>query len=366
MNFSLNQLLRWLIFTLLFPLVFLNGWLAFLLVKNFQPVVTILILATLLAFVLNYPVSILQQGGVKRNYAVALVFILALVIVVALGITLVPIVLDQFHEMVKVLPQWIDSSEEKLQIVNNWFFKQKLNINLSQLLARITDQLPSELEFVSDKLLSIFIDTIDSISEALITVVLTFYLLLDGPRIWQGIFKKLPGSFAQKVSQSIQKNFQNYLIGQGTLALLMGVSITLLFLGFQVQFGLLFGLGVGLLSLIPFGDVVSLVVITFIIATHDFWLALKVFAVAVVIDQLIDQAIAPRLLGKFTGIRPIWILIALLVGTNVGGVLGLLVAVPIAGFIKDVVDGFSKSGDSDNVVESEAASELLAKESISQ
>jgi predicted PurR-regulated permease PerM len=362
MNFSLNQLLRWLIFTLLFPLVFLNGWLAFLLVKNFQPVVTILILATLLAFVLNYPVSILQQGGVKRNYAVALVFILALVIVVALGITLVPIVLDQFHEMVKVLPQWIDSSEEKLQIVNNWFFKQKLNINLSQLLARITDQLPSELEFVSDKLLSILLDTIDSISEALITVVLTFYLLLDGPRIWQGIFKKLPGSFAQKVSQSIQKNFQNYLIGQGTLALLMGVSITLLFLGFQVQFGLLFGLGVGLLSLIPFGDVVSLVVITFIIATHDFWLALKVFAVAVVIDQLIDQAIAPRLLGKFTGIRPIWILIALLVGTNVGGVLGLLVAVPIAGFIKDVVDGFSKSGDSDNVVESEAASELLAKE----
>ncbi|MCC5617894.1 AI-2E family transporter [Nostoc sp. CHAB 5836] len=366
MSFSLNQLLRWLIFTLLFPLVFLNGWLAFLLVKNFQPVVTILVLATLLAFVLNYPVSILQQGGVKRSYAVALVFILALVIVVALGITLVPIVLDQFHEMVKVLPQWIDSSEEKLQIVNDWFFKQKLNINLSQILARITEQLPNELEFVSDKLLSILIDTIDSISEALITVVLTFYLLLDGPRIWQGIFKKLPGSFAQKASQSIQQNFQNYLIGQGTLALLMGVSITLLFLGFQVQFALLFGLAVGLLSLIPFGDVVSLVVITLIIATHDFWLALKVFAVAVVIDQLIDQAIAPRLLGKFTGIRPIWILIALLVGTNVGGVLGLLVAVPIAGFIKDVVDGFSKSGDSDNVLESEAASELLAKESISQ
>ncbi|MEH2026336.1 AI-2E family transporter [Nostoc sp.] len=365
MNFSLNQLLRWLIFTLLFPLVFLNGWLAFLLVKNFQPVVTILLLATLLAFVLNYPVSILQKGGVKRGYAVALVFILALVIVVALGITLVPILLDQFNEMVRVLPQWIDSSEEKLQIVNDWFFRHKLNVNLSQLLARVTDQLPNELEFVSDKLLSILIDTLDSISEALITVVLTFYLLLDGPRIWQGIFKKLPGSFAHKVSQSIQQNFQNYLIGQVTLAFMMGVSVTLLFLGFQVQFGLLFGLGVGVLSLIPFGDVVSLIVITFIIATHDFWLAVKVFAVAVVIDQLIDQAIAPRLLGKFTGLRPIWVLIALLVGTNVGGVLGLLVAVPIAGFIKDVADGFSTSGNSDEVGESKAASELLPEESIS-
>ncbi len=366
MNFSLNQLLRWLIFTLLFPLAFLNGWLVFLLVKNFQPVVTILVLATLLAFVLNYPVSILQKRGVKRSYAVALVFISALVIVVALGITLLPIVLEQFNEMVKVFPQWIDSSEEKLQIVNSWFFRHKLNVNLSQLLTGITEKLPNELEFISDKLLSIIIDTIDSISEALIIVVLTFYLLLDGPRIWEGIFKKLPGSLAQQVSQSIQQNFQNYLIGQGTLALLMGVSITLLFLGFQVQFALLFGLGVGLLSLIPFGDVVSLVVITFIIATHNFWLAVKVFAVAVVIDQLIDQAIAPRLLGKITGIRPIWVLIALLVGTNVGGVLGLLVAVPVAGFIKDATDGFSTSDDSDNLVKSEAASELLAKESISQ
>ncbi|MEH2245440.1 AI-2E family transporter [Nostoc sp.] len=366
MNFSLNQLLRWLIFTLLFPLVFLNGWLAFLLVKNFQPVVTILVLATLLAFVLNYPVSILQERGVKRSFAVALVFILALVIIVALGIILLPIILEQFNEMVKVLPRWIDSSEEKLQIVNDWFFRHKLNVNFSQLVTRITDQLPTELEFISDKLLSIIIDTIDSISEALITVVLTFYLLLDGPRIWQEIFKKLPGSFAHKVSQSIQQNFQNYLIGQGTLALLMGVSVTLLFLAFQVQFALLFGLTVGLLSLIPFGDVISLIVIILIIATHDFWLAAKVAAVAVVIDQLIDQAIAPRLLGKFTGIRPIWVLIALLVGTNVGGVLGLLIAVPVAGFIKDATDGFSKSSDSEDVVKSELASKLLAEESISQ
>ncbi|MFS0517500.1 AI-2E family transporter [Nostoc sp. UIC 10607] len=365
MNFSLNQLLKWLIFTLLFPLVFLNSWLAFLLFKTFQPVGTILVLAILLAFVLNYPVSILQQRGVKRSYAVSLVFILALVIIVALGITLVPIILEQFNEMAKVLPQWIDSSEEKLKVLNDWFLRHKINVNLSHLLTQITDQLPNEIEFVSDKLLSIIRDTIDSISEALIIVVITFYLLLDGPRIWEAIFKKLPGSLPQQVSQSIQQNFQNYLIGQGTLALLMGVSLTLLFLAFQVQFALLFGLGVGLLSLIPFGDVVSLVVITLIIATHDFWLAVKVFAVAVVIDQLIDQAIAPRLLGKFTGLRPIWVLVALLVGTNVGGVLGLLIAVPVAGFIKDVADGFSKPSGFDQPVDGDAASELLVEESAS-
>jgi predicted PurR-regulated permease PerM len=366
MNFSLNQLLKWLIFTLLFPLLFLNGWLAFRLFQNLQPLLTIFILATLFAFILNYPVSFIQKRGVKRNYAVSSVFILTLVILVTFGITLLPIVMEEFSEITRVLPQWIDSSSERLQILNDWFFRHKLNVNLSELLTRVTDRLPDELEYVSDKLLSIIIDTIDSVSEALITVVLTFYLLLDGPRLWEGIFKKLPGNFAKKVSLSIQQNFQNYFIGQGSLALLMGVSETLLLLGFQVQFGLLFGLGIGLLSLIPFGDIVSLFVITLIIATHDVWLALKVFALAIVIDQLIDQAIAPRLLGRFTGLRPLWVIIALLVGTNIGGVLGLLVAVPVAGFIKDVADGFSKSTSSENLVEGEEAVELLPEESISQ
>ncbi|MBW4643262.1 MAG: AI-2E family transporter [Goleter apudmare HA4340-LM2] len=365
MNLPLAQLLKWLILTLLFPAIFLNTWLAFRLFQYFQPLITILVLATLLAFILNYPVAGLEKRGVQRNYAVALVFTSASVILIALGVILLPIILEQFNEMAKLLPQWIDSSEQKLQILNDWAFGQRLTVNLGQLLTQITNRLPDELEFLSDKLLSIIIDTIDSISEGLVTIVLTFYFLLDGPRIWEIIFKKLPWSVSQKISKSIQQNFQNYLIGQVSLALLMGFSQTLMFFAFQIQFALLFGLGVGVMSLIPFGDVLSLVIITLILATHDFWLAVKVLVVAIVIDQLIDQAIAPRLLGKFTGIRPIWVIISLLIGTYSAGLLGLLIAVPVAGFIKDVLEGFaSLSEDSDNPTLE--LTELLTEESASQ
>ncbi|AFY34586.1 AI-2E family transporter [Calothrix sp. PCC 7507] len=363
MSIPLNQLLKWLILTLLFPAVFLNGWLVFRLFQYFQPLVTILVLATLLAFILNYPVSVIESRGVKRNYAVALVFISTSLVLVALGITLLPIILEQFNEMAKLLPQWIDSSMKEVQVINDWAFSQKLKVNLGQVLTQVTSRLPDEFEFLSDKLLSIIIDTIDSISEGLVTVVLTFYFLLDGPRIWEVIFKKLPWSVGQKISKSIQQNFQNYLIGQVSLALLMGVSQTLMFFAFQVQFALLFGLGVGIMSLIPFGDVLSLIVITLILATHDLWLAVKILVVAIVIDQLIDQAIAPRLLGKITGIRPIWVIIALLLGTYVGGLLGLLIAVPVAGVIKDALEGFAFP---DNAVVNGEVGELLTEESAPQ
>lgn len=366
MNISLNQLLKWLISTLLFPLIFLNGWLIYQIFHYFQPLVTIFVLATLFAFILNYPVSLLEKKGIKRTYAVAIVFISAILILIALGITLLPIASEQFHEIVKVLPQWIDSSQQKLQNLNDWALGEKFKLNIGQILTRVIDKLPDELELFSNRILSVIIETIDSISEAIVTFVITFYLLLDGPRIWQGIFKKLPWSFTEKLNQSIQKNFENYLIGQGTLALLMGTSQTLLFLAFKVQFGLLFGLGVGFLSLIPFGDVVSLIVITLIVATHDVWLALKILAVAVVIDQVIDQAIAPRLLGSFTGLKPLLVLSSLLVGTYIGGLLGLLIAVPIAGLIKDVLDGFaSLTNDNDDALPPESVTEVFPSESTS-
>ncbi|QIR38136.1 AI-2E family transporter [Tolypothrix sp. PCC 7910] len=364
MNFSLNQLIKVLILTLLFPLVFLNGWLAFKFFQYFQPIVTIFVLASLFAFILNYPVSQLQKRGLKRNYAVALVFISALLIVIGLGMTLLPLALEQFNEMAKLLPQWIDANEAKIQAFNNSLGNQKLRVNFGQIIAQVTNHLPDELESIFNNFLIIIKDTIDSVSEVIVTVVLTFYLLIDGKRIWEGIFNKIPSESAQKVRESLQQNFQNYLIGQVSLALLMGVAETLLFLAFQVQFALLFGLGVGILSLIPFGDVVSLIVIILIIASHDIWLAVKIFAVAIIIDQVIDQAIAPRLLGQFTGLRPVWVIVSLLVGTYIGGLLGLLIAVPVAGFIKDAADGFiSLSDDAKNTIEPQSLPEILTEES---
>lgn len=363
MNIAINKLLQWLLITFLFPAIFLNAWLAFRTFQYFQPIITVIVLASLFAFILDYPVSWLEHRQLERKYAVILVFATFILIVIAAGVTLVPIVLEQFNEMVKILPQRIDASEAKLHELNQWVVNQGLPVNLSRLFSQLTDHLPEELEKLTDKFVGLAVETIDSISEALLTIVLTFYLLLDGERLWQGIFKKLPGNFGHKIKQSLQQNFQNYLIGQVVLASLVGVLMTTMFLILKVPFGLLFGLGMGLLSLIPFGDVVSLGVITSLIGLHDFWLAVKVLVIAVVIDQSIDQAIAPRLLGSFTGLRPIWVLIALLVGTYVGGLLGLVLAVPLAGVINNAIDGWNVpvSEYTNNSVQGEELVEVVKK-----
>ncbi|MBE9018702.1 AI-2E family transporter [Chroococcidiopsidales cyanobacterium LEGE 13417] len=340
MNGSKNKLWQWLAIALPFPLLVFNGWLALLVFQYFQPLIAIFGLAAVLAFILNYPVQWLQQRQVQRQYAVFLVFLIALVTSIALGITLIPLLVEELSEGARLLPQWIDAGTAKLKMIDTWVETQQLPFDLTHLTTQVSDRLPDELQFLGEELVMLIIGTIDSVSEAILTVVLTFYLLLDGERLWRGVFGRLPSRWSIPLQRSLQQNFQNYLIGQVALAALVGTDMTLAFVALGVPFGLLFGLGIGAMTLIPFGDVLSFSLVGLLVAVHDFWLGAKTLAVAVVVDQIIDQAIAPRLLGSFTGLSPIGVLIALAVGTKIGGLLGLITAVPIASCLKNLFDLF--------------------------
>ena len=337
---SVKKLYRWLLIGLLFPLVFLDGWLALKVFQYFQPLITIFVLATLLAFILNYPVQFLQKRGITRHQAVLIIFLVTLLVLVTLGVTLLPILLEDLSEIAQLLPQWIDSSNQQLQALHSWVVQQRLPINLSWVVTQLKNSLPNQLQSLGDQVVSLALDTVDSLSEAVLTAVLTFYFLLDGDKISRGVFQRLPSTFGAKVQQSLQQNFQNYLLGQLALAFLVGCSLTIAFLVLKVPFALLLGIGVGVLALIPFGDVFSVVLISLLLASQNLWLGVKVLVVSTVIDQVIDQAIAPRLLGSFTGLRPVWVIVALLVGTKIGGLLGLVIAVPVASVIKSALDGF--------------------------
>lgn len=335
---SLDRLLRWLLLALLFPFLCLNGWLSFKVLQFFQPLVTSLMLAALLAFLLNSPVYFLQRQGLRRHWAAAIVASIAAVTLGILGVTLVPALSDDVQEVVQLVPQWLDSASQQLASVENLAQHNRLPAGLSQVVAALSDRLPQEIESFADEALALGLGAIGNISEALLTAVLTFYLLLDGDKIANGLFDRLPGETGDTVRQALQKNFQNYFLGQLALSALVGTLITITFVLLKAPYAMLFGLTVGVFSIIPFGDTVTFTLISLLIAAQNPWLGARVFVVSLVIDQLIDQLITPRLLGRFTGLRPLWVLIALVVGTKIGGLLGLVLAVPLSGFVKTLLD----------------------------
>ncbi|MBW4470642.1 MAG: AI-2E family transporter [Stenomitos rutilans HA7619-LM2] len=333
-----NNWNQWLKTRLALPLIVLNGWVLLQLMDYFEPLFTIFVLSAVLAYVLNYPVRFLCQRGITRGYAVLIVLVISLLVLVMLGITLFPTVVAQLTEIVTLLPDWVNAVGQKLEALQGWAVSHRLPINLSRLIAQLSDRLPTEVQGVADETLTLTLDAIGSLSEALLVIVLTLYLLLDGRRVWDGVLRWVPLKYRDRMGQQLESNFHRYFIGQAAMGLIMGTALTIAFFLLNVPYSLLLGLLVGLMTLIPFGDVLSFGLISILVAAQDLGLGIKTLVTAAVIDQLVDQAIAPRVLGGFTGLKPIWVVISLLIGTKIAGLPGLLTAVPVAGFIQDVLE----------------------------
>jgi predicted PurR-regulated permease PerM len=130
------------------------------------------------------------------------------------------------------------------------------------------------------------------------------------------------------------------------------------FLWLKVPFGLLFGLSIGIMALVPFGGSVGIALTTTLVALQDFWMGVRVLIAAVIVQQILENLIGPRILGSFIGLNPVWVLISVLTGARIGGLLGVIVAVPTAVVIKTALSALRSS----SVVSNEAGQNIASEQ----
>ncbi|MBD2456172.1 AI-2E family transporter [Nostoc sp. FACHB-87] len=316
------------------PVLVLNGWAISAIFDYFHSLIVILVGASVLAFLLNYPVSWMERHGAKREQVAVLVFLLALSILLALGVTLFPLALTQAQQLVARIPELIDSGRSQLMMLNEKAELLGLPINLDALVVQINDRVKGQLQAIAGQVLNLAVVTFTSLLDFLLTMVLTFYLLQHGDELWQSLVEWLPSRFREPFSQTVRLSFQNFFITQLILSTCMASALIPAFLWLKVPFGLLFGLTIGIMALVPFGGSVGIILTTSLVALQDFWMGTRVLLAAVIVQQILENLIAPRILGSFTGLNPVWILISVLTGARVGGLLGVIVAVPTAVIVK--------------------------------
>ena len=343
MKESISKLPRQLSIGLIFPILFLNGWLLLLLVQMLQPLPSILITATLIAFLLDYPIRFLHERGVNRGLAMGVVVLLFLMILVTLGLFLVPIIWQQANELLTRLPDWLKSGQQQLQSLEDWAIAQQLPIDLSGTYSQIIERITSLLRSLTSQVFSLIFNTIGSIVNVFLTLVFSFFFVWRGERLWNGILSWFPDQWNQLIRQALPYNFERFIAGQVILAVIISIAQTTAQLILGVPLAQLFGFGIGAASLIPFGGTTTIVIVSLLLALNNFWLGVKVLVIAIVINQIVESVLGPRIVGELTGLNPVWMLISLDIGVKTGGVLGLLVAVPIASFIKVTFDTIRSS-----------------------
>ncbi|HEY9889708.1 MAG TPA: AI-2E family transporter, partial [Candidatus Obscuribacterales bacterium] len=325
---------RSLIILLAAPLVVVNVWAIAKIFDYFHEILVALIIAALLAFLLGYPVRGLKQLGVRQSIAAILVLLGAVVVLLTVGITILPLVIEQAQQLVTKLPDWFDSGKNQLLTLDSRFENWGLPFNLDGIIAQINDRLKLRLEGIAGEALNltfgVALFTANKLIDVVLAIVLTFYLLQHGDEVWNGIVSWLPGKIQELFSDTLRLSFRNYFLGQFIVASLMGTVLTCIYLFMLVPFGLLFGITIGIASLIPFGGTVSIIVVTLLVGLRDIGFAVKVLIASALVQQLVENVIAPRVLGSFTGLNPFWVFVALLSGARIGGLLGIIVAVPVA------------------------------------
>lgn len=341
---ALTPLTRFLAIALFAPLVVLNGWAVSAIFNYFHSLIVILVGASVLAFLLNYPIGWMVRQGAKREQVAILVFLLALSILLALGVTLVPLALTQAQQLVARLPELIDSGRSQLMILNEKAEAFGLPINLDALVVQINDRVKGQLQAIAGQVLNLAVITVTSLLDFLLTMVLTFYLLQHGDELWQSLVDWLPQKFREPFTQTVRLSFQNFFITQLILSTCMASALIPTFLWLKVPFGLLFGLTIGIMALVPYGGSVGIALTTSLVALQDFWMGARVLTAAVIVQQILENLIGPRILGRFTGLNPVWALISVLTGARIGGLLGVILAVPSAVVIKTALSAVRPSG----------------------
>jgi predicted PurR-regulated permease PerM len=311
-----------------FPIVALNIWVLSQFFRYFEHLITILTIAALIAFLLNYPVKILERVHFRRVPAIVSVLLITVALLVILGVTVVPNAIEQTTQLVKQVPEWIRASNENINTWEEWGKSKGLAIDFNVLRTQINAKIDTQLQIIGAEVVGLAVSTLSGVVDTLSIFVLSIYMLLYGDKLWLGIVAILPDRIRVPLSESLRLNFQNFFISQLILGIFMATTLTVVFFFLKVPFELSFAIFIGAAELIPFiGASLGIGLVTLLIMLKNF------------VQQIKDNLLAPRLMGEIIGLNPIAILICLLTGGQIAGLLGIIVSVPIAGTIKGAIEG---------------------------
>lgn len=325
-------------FLITWLLILAVGWATIGAIRYIGELVSILVTAGLIAFLLNYAVARLQVL-LPRPIAAVLVYLLAGMGVVLIGLTIVPPVVHQAKQFISNVPSLLDSGREQFLAFQEWSQLHNLPFDFQFLGLQLLSQLQVQWQAIAGKSLGLVLGTFGWVIDLVLILVISFYMLLDGERIWKGFTQFLSPQVREVLTVSLERNLQKFVSGQLLLGLFMAIVLTIAFWLLKVPFFLLFSVFIGLMEVIPFiGATLGIATVCLVVVFIDVWLALQVLTVAVVVQQVKDNLIAPRILGNLTGLSPVIILASLLLGARVGELLGVILAIPLTGVLKSIVE----------------------------
>jgi predicted PurR-regulated permease PerM len=293
--------------------------------------------AAILAFALAPLVTRGEACGLRRVLAVGLVYAgLAIILVVVTGFLARPFA-SQAALLIENSPAYFAGLQVALGQMEDWLAQFGLGGGIAILEAEVGRQATSaSTAFVGD-LLRLITQVASSALDTVLVLVVSFYLLLDGPRLRLALLRVVPPAHRDKVlfvEESLGRVLGGYLRGQLLMALTLAIVVGIVMQLLGMPYALVLGVLAGVLELVPMlGPILAAIPALAVAVFQPFPTVLWVLVAFVAIQQFENNILAPRITAHAVGLHPLGAIFALLAGFEVGGPLGAVFAVPVAGFL---------------------------------
>lgn len=331
--------------------------------SNIIGIISPFIIGLAIAFILNLVMRIFEEkvfmfldnkkyakySNTKRSLSVALTFISVFAIITGLIIFIIPQLIDSVSTLTDTVPSYMQSFEEIIsKYVSN---TEVLNTIWNNFLSAWREILQFTGEILLTSLSSVVNITVGFTSglfNFILSLIFSVYMLLNKERLQLGIKKVLYAlskkNFADKlmyVGKVANESFSSYIGGQFIEAIIIGVLCFIGMIILRIPYALLISVIVAITALIPiFGAFIGTIPSAFIILLIDPMKALWFVIFIVVLQQVEGNLIYPKVVGNSVGLPPIWVMLAMLVGGNTFGLIGMLLGIPTFSVIYKVFREF--------------------------
>ena len=328
-------------------LVLISVLLGFWLLYRFYQVVFILFIAIVIGTVIRPAVSWLHQRKLPKTAGVVLVYLLLLVLLAGFLLLLFPLIVEQSTTIGAAVPGYYQDLREWMVKYPNQFIERLsefLPATMPSLTSGTTQQMGQDVMASAGQALGYLTLAARVVFAAMVILVLAFYWTLEGPRIIQSFLLFVPQDQRESISELIsamETKVGSYIAGQGVLCLVIGIMALLAYLLIGLPNALVLALIAGVLEAVPMvgpllGAIPAVLVALSIAPEKLVW----VIIATVVIQQLENSLLVPRVMRKAVGVNPFVTLLALFAFSSLFGIAGALMAIPMAAIIQLLLNRF--------------------------
>jgi len=312
---------------------------------NVKATALLFIMALFFAY-LVYPLVRRLNDRLPLAISILLVYVLIAILGAAILQLLVPPLVSDIQGAVKTIPGLVRGGVTFLQDPNNpWL--HRIPADERTYLASLPQQIGNFLQVnaydTATKTITVVLSTVSVVATLIVVPVLAAYMLLDAENIKEGFLGLLPPKNRPKADEIIadlDKVVGGFIRGQLIDGSILGAMLTVMLFFTHVPYALLIGVVSGALNFIPYaGALIAFVpAVTLAFATGGWPHALLVAILIFVIHQIDGNFVAPRVLKENVGLSPFWIVIAILGGSELFGLVGTFLAVPVAAMIRVLIE----------------------------